>query len=96
MNELDALTRLRDEVPLVEPSAAVEGIVLAGLRTDGLAGRVGLHALLSRPSRPGAAADGLQSTRRARSRTRRRLCLAAAGVAGVVAAAAGITAAGKG
>jgi hypothetical protein len=102
MNELDLLTRLRDEIPLAEPSAAVEGIVLAGLRGEGIAGPVGLDALFSgpsgasRPSRPGATAVHASSGRRAHSRTRRRLCLAAAGVAGVVAAAAGIAAVGKG
>jgi hypothetical protein len=95
MNELDLLTRLRDEIPLAEPSAAIEAIVLAGLRGEGLARPVGLDALLAGPSRPRNTAGNASRGRRPRSQTRRRLSLAAAGVAGVVAAAAGIVGIGK-
>ena len=38
MNEMDFLTRLRDEVPLAEPSPAIEQAIRAAIRTEVLAG----------------------------------------------------------
>lgn len=65
MNELDLLSRLRDEIPLAEPSAAVESIVLAELRSEGPAGPVGLDALLAGPGRGPRPATGHAGAERA-------------------------------
>jgi hypothetical protein len=96
MNELELLTNFRDQIPLTEPSAAVEKAVLAGLRSEQV---VGLDILMSRsPARTPVAGHGAGHVRgasRPRLVTRKRLALAATGAAAGLAAAS-LVSAGRG
>jgi hypothetical protein len=98
MNELDALTKLRDEIPLAAPAAGVEDAMLAALRSHHQAG---LEALLSGSAgrtpaaRPADDRRGAGRSPLARGLPLRgwRLALLAAGMACTVAVAGGLAAA---